>query len=302
MRLLSDLKVNMRMNEPLAQYTSFKIGGLAHFYAKPSNLTELLYVLKYQKREEMPLHILGGGSNTLFADSGFRGLVLDMSGFEKEFIVFEKNRVRVSAGALTHHFVTVLKKEGLGGLEFLSHLPGTVGGAVLMNAGFGKNDCGHRQEICNTLKELSFLTLGGDFGRLSKEEISFSYRSSGLDGKLILEAVFELMPRRPEVIQKTMDQNIKYRRAVQDWTNPSAGSVFKNPTAFEWTVGEMVDRLGLKGTQIGGAQISPIHANFIVNTGNACAQDVLELMQLMKGKVLEEFKAELEPEIKYVEN
>lgn len=300
MRLLSDLKVNIRLNEPLAQYTSFKVGGLAHFYAKPQNVTELLYVLKFQRREGVPIHVLGGGSNTVFADSGFRGLVLDMSGFEKEFIEIKGTRVRVSAGVPLHYWVMRLKEEGLGGLEFLAQIPGTVGGALIMNAGFGKNEYGHRQEISNPLAEVSFLTPEGNFERFSKDRLGFGYRTSNLGGNIILEGVFDLSPEKPSAIGKRIDQNIRYRQAVQDWTRPSAGSVFKNPIAFEWTVGEMVDRLGLKGTRHGGAEISKVHGNFIVNVGGAKAQDIRELMQLIQERVKEEFKVSLEPEIKYV--
>jgi len=300
MRLLSDLKANLRLHEPLARHTSFKIGGEAKFYGKPANLTELLYFLKFHKAEGLPLHVLGGGCNTLFADSGFSGLVLDMSGFEKDHIAFDGTRVRVSAGTSIHRFAMALKEASLGGLEFLAHLPGTVGGALVMNAGFGKDVDGHRQEIGNRLVEVSVLTPDGNFKRLKKNEIQFGYRHSSLGGYLIVEGVFELFYKDPRVIQETMERNVSYRKSVQDWNHPSAGSVFKNPIPSDYTVGEMVDRLGLKGTQVGGAQISPVHGNFFINKGGATAKDVLTLIDLVRGRVAEEYKVEIETEIKYV--
>jgi len=301
MRLQSDLKVNLKLAEPLAKHTSFKIGGSAQFYAKPANLSELLYLLRFQEKESTPLHILGGGCNTLFSDKGFPGLVLDMSGFEKNGIRIEGNRVKVSAGSPLHAFAMRLKEEGLAGLEFLAHLPGTVGGALAMNAGFGKDVNGERQEVSRCLVEATVLSPKGNLERLRKEDVSFGYRFSSLKGSLILEAVFEMTPRHPSEIQKIMDENVSYRRRVQDWAHPSAGSVFKNPIGFDWTVGEMVERLGVKGTQIGGAQISQIHGNFFINKGGAKAQDVCALMDLVRSKVHQEFGVHLESEIQYVQ-
>ncbi len=300
MRLLSDLKVSLRINEPLARHTSFKIGGPASFYGKPANLTELLYFLKFRQSEGLPLHILGGGCNTLFSDNGFQGLVLDMSGFEKNHVVVEGTRARVSAGTSIHHFAMALKEASLGGLEFLAHLPGTVGGALVMNAGFGKDILGHRQEIGNRLVEVSVLTMEGNFKRLKKEEIEFGYRHSSLAGNLIVEGVFDLFLKDPRVIQAEMEKNVAYRKGVQDWNHPSAGSVFKNPSSCDFTVGEMVDRLGLKGTQVGGAQISPIHGNFFINKGGATAKDVMTLVELVKEKVYDNYKVEIHTEIRHV--
>jgi len=182
MRLLSNLKINMKMEEPLAPFTSFKVGGNAKFYAKPTTLTDLLYILKYQRRDQIPLHILGGGCNTIFSDKGFEGLVLNMSGFEKKNIQILDTTAHVSAGMPIHHFAMALKEAGLAGLEFLAHLPGTVGGALQMNAGFGKDDKGRRREISNCLLEIDLLTPEGNFERRKKGEIEFGYRHSGLGG------------------------------------------------------------------------------------------------------------------------
>ncbi len=300
MRLLSDLELNIRFNEPLAPHTSFKIGGLARFYATPKNLTELLYVLKFREREGVPLRILGAGSNTLFADEGYSGLILNMSEFEKNFFRAKDSQVEVSSGISLHQFVSKLKKESLGGLEFLDLIPGTVGGALILNAGFGKNSSGERQEISHCLEEVSLLTPEGNFERLKKDKIHFGYRSSSLRGNLILHAVFYLTPEDPKKIQERIAQGRSYRKQVQDWNHPSAGSIFKNPAPSEWTVGEMVDRLGLKGVRVGGAEISQVHGNFIVNKGGAKAQDVLELIQLIQEKVFKEFQVNLESEVEYV--
>jgi UDP-N-acetylmuramate dehydrogenase len=300
MRLLSNLNINMKMEEPLAPFTSFKVGGNAKFYAKPATLTDLLYILKYQKRDQIPLHILGGGCNTIFSDKGFEGLVLNMSGFEKKYIQILDTTVHVSAGVPIHHFAMALKEAGLAGLEFLAHLPGTVGGAIQMNAGFGKDDKGRRREISNCLLEIDLLTPEGNFERRKARDIEFSYRHSGLEGCLILSAKFELTRQHPDEIMNIMNKNVEYRRSVQDWNHPSAGSVFKNPLGCDWTVGEMVDRLGLKGTQTGGVQISPIHGNFFINKGDAKASDIMNLVDLVCEKVNQEYGVHLETEIKYV--
>jgi UDP-N-acetylmuramate dehydrogenase len=300
MRLFSDIRIDIRFNEPLAQYSSFKIGGAADFYAKPSNLTELLYVLKFKEREGLPMHALGSGCNTLFSDKGFKGLVLNMSGFEKDLIEIKGPRARVSSGVAMSRFVNELAKEGLSGLEFLAQLPGTAGGALVMNAGFGMDSRGKAKEISSAVREVSFLTPEGDFERAGGKELGFGYRSSDLKGMLVLEAVFELKPEAPRLIQERIEEAHRYRQAVQDWTHPSAGSVFKNPSKSSYSVGEMVDKLGLKSTQIGGAQVSPRHGNFIINKGDATAGDVLELMDLIKGRIREGFDVEVEPEIRYV--
>jgi UDP-N-acetylmuramate dehydrogenase len=300
MRLLSDLKASLRLNEPLARHTSLKIGGPAAFYGKPTNVTELLYFLKFRQTEGLPLHILGGGCNTLFSDNGFPGLVLDMSGFERNHVMIDGTRVRVSAGTSIHHFAMALKEASLGGLEFLAHLPGTVGGALVMNAGFGKDVLGHRQEIGNRVVEVSVLTMDGNFKRLKGSEIEFGYRHSSLAGHLIIEGTFDLFLKDPRVIQAEMDKNVAYRKSVQDWGHPSAGSVFKNPAPCDFTAGEMVDRLGLKGIQVGGAQISPIHGNFFINKGGATAKDFMTLIDLVREKIAENYKVTVETEIKYV--
>jgi len=302
MRLSSDLKINLRLNVSLAKHTSFKIGGLARFYAKPQNISELLYVLRFRHKESLAIHILGGGCNTLFSDSGFGGLVLDMSGFEKNAITIQGTQVRVSAGTSIHHFVMRLKEEGLAGLEFLAHLPGTVGGALVMNAGFGKDSKGRRQEIGTTLEEVTALDREGHLVRLTSTEIQFNYRDSSLRDYLILEGKFRLGTAPPDTIQKLMEQNVEYRRRVQDWRHPSAGSVFKNPTQSDWTVGEMVDRLGLKGLTSGGAGISPIHGNFFINKGHATAQNVMDLMEIVREKVYKKYHVVLEPEIRCIQN
>jgi UDP-N-acetylmuramate dehydrogenase len=247
----------------------------------------------------MPLYVLGGGCNTLFPDEGFPGLVLNMREFEKDHFSADGVSVKVSAGMPLHQFAMKLKEAGLGGLEYLAHLPGTVGGALVMNAGFGKTIEGNRREVGDHVREVSLLTSEGNFERLKKEEIAFGYRTSSLGGNILLQVRFELFGKDSQMIQEEMDQNREYRHRVQDWDHPSAGSVFKNPASSQVTVGEMVDQLGLKGTQIGGAKISPIHGNFIVNVGGAASRDVLELIALMRRRISETYQVELETEIQY---
>jgi UDP-N-acetylmuramate dehydrogenase len=198
-----------------------------------------------------------------------------------------------------YHFAKRLQEAGLGGLEFIAQIPGTVGGALVMNAGFGKDETGKRQEISNRLVEVNCLTPEGDFKRLSKKEIQFGYRRSSLKDCLILQAVFELVPRDPQTIQAQMIENSEYRKKGQDWSHPSAGSVFKNPPEGP-TVGEMVEKLGLKGLRAGQAQISKIHGNFIVNLGGATAREVLSLIELIREKVRDAYHVELELEICHV--
>ncbi len=294
-----------RRDEPLARRTSFQIGGPAAYFSEPASEPELLWALEEAAERGLPLALLGGGCNTLVLDEGFPGLALSLARFEPSRLEVRaadsrgNARVIVSAGMSLSRFSSELAQRGLSGLEFLSQIPGTVGGAVRMNAGFSR--AGDRAEtIGRCLASVRVLTWTGRRVSLERSELEFGYRCSTLAGGVIVEAAFELARARPDAVRDAMNENYRYRASVQDLKYPSAGSVFKNPDPPALSVGRMVDALGLKGTRIGGARVSEKHGNFIVNCGEARASDVLALCDLIERAVLETYGITLEKEIRIV--
>jgi len=298
-----DLKTLLRSEVSLARYSTFQIGGRARFFSEPSSTAELELLLQFARSEELPLLIIGKGSNILFPDEGFPGLVITLIRFEQNRIVFDPGRstVTASSGINLYRLATATRDAGLSGLEFLSHVPGTLGGALVMNAGFSR-ERGFKREIGDLVEEVTVLGRDGEIRRLAPDQIIFDYRQTNLEDWIILEARLRLKPGPPEVIQAEILANFAYRNGVQDLRYPSAGSVFKNPQGKQGSSGQLIEQVGLKGHRIGGAMISDRHANFIVNRGGARASDVIELIKLSQEKVLEAFGVRLEPEIRIITN
>lgn len=294
-----------RRDEPLAKRTSFQIGGPAAYFAEPCTEQEMMGVLAEAAERRLPLAVLGGGCNSLVLDEGFPGLVLSTARFEPSRLDVRAAGSRpsvalvtVSAGMSLSRFSSELAARGLAGLEFLSQIPGTVGGAVRMNAGFSRT--GDRAEaIARALVRVRVASWEGASVVLERSELEFGYRRSSVTG-VVLEAAFELAYASPDAVRDAMNDNYRYRASVQDLKFPSAGSVFKNPDPPALSVGRMVDALGLKGTCAGGAMISAKHGNFIVNRGGARARDVLALASLIERAVLETYGIVLEKEIRLV--
>jgi UDP-N-acetylmuramate dehydrogenase len=278
--------------EPLAQYTSFGIGGPADIMVIPEGVEDVRTALGFCQAEGIPYLLMGGGSNLLVRDGGFRGIVLHLDGVFLQLRV-EGRRVWSGAGVRLSRLVAFCSKLALSGVESLAGIPGTVGGAVKGNAGaFG--GC-----IADHLAEVRLLTRTGEQQTVSRDRIEFAYRRSSLpEGCVVLEAAFDLEPGDPVQIRQRVSENLVQRNRGQPVEWRSAGSVFKNPPG-EYA-GRLVEKAGLKGTRIGGACISPKHGNFIINLGGATAADVLALIDLVRHQVREEMHVELELEVQVV--
>lgn len=288
-------------NEPLSRHSSFKIGGMGKFFARPLNVQGLQETLEFAASEDLSWVVVGGGCNTLFQDDGFSGIVIkmdQMNPLSKEFKA-NKEFLTVPAGLAIPQVGRICKDLELGGLEFLSQIPGTIGGAVVMNAGFSR--LGDRSQCTGAfVKEVSVLTKKGLVEILPREKLLFTYRKSDLKHYIVLDVTFALKHSARDSIEKAMKLNYEYRMSVQDLRYPSVGSVFKNPDITPLSVGQMIDRLGLKGKRIGDAQISERHGNWICNTAHARSCDVLSLVELMRTEVLMYFGVDLELEMKVI--
>lgn len=259
-------------------------------FAQPCHADELRQLLICAKRYKIPLSVIGAGSNILAQDKELRRIVARLGGDFKK-ISFCATRMRCGSGLSLNQAILAGQRRGLGAFEFLAGIPGTIGGALVSNAGaWGRS-------IGDAVEEVRVMDRAGRIKVLHKKDIKFSYRSSGLEKYIILDAVFRLKITAAAEIKKKIWQYLKQRRAAQDSSGPNAGCVFKNP-AGGISAGRLIDLCGLKGRRIGGAVISLRHANFIINRANARAQDVLALMRLAKNKVKEKFGITLEPEIK----
>ena len=285
-----NLGKEIKLDEPLRDKTTFKIGGRAKFFYAPKNLKDLKLIIRAAKKYRIKVFVIGCGSNILISDKGLNGLVLQLgSGFFKK-ISFSGNHLSVGSGLRLNRLLQIAAQKRLSGLEFLIGIPGTVGGALTMNAGAWAKSIGGLTE------EVNVLDFSGMVKTLKKKNIRFRYRNSGLGKYIILSARFKLFKDSKEAIRGNLNKNLTERRKGQDTSFPSAGCVFKNP--LTGSAGRLIDLCGLKGKKMGGAFISTKHANFILNRGDALAQDVLDLMELARDKVRNKFKVNLEPEIK----
>jgi len=291
-KLEGRIRGRLLLGEPLAPYTSFGIGGPADIMIVPEGVEDMQAALGCCRAEGIPYLVLGGGSNVLVRDGGFRGVVLRLDGAFLQ-LTAEGRRVRAGAGVRLSRLVAFCSKLALSGIENLAGIPGTVGGGVKGNAGaFG--GC-----IADHLAEVRLLTREGDQQTLSRDRLEFSYRHTALpEGCVVLEAAFDLEPGDPVHIRRRVSENLVQRNRGQPVEWRSAGSVFKNPPGDY--AGRLVEKAGLKGTRIGGACISPKHGNFIINLGGATAGDVLALIDLMRHRVREEMHVELELEVQVV--
>ena len=284
------LRVKVNQDEPLKNKTSFKIGGEARFFSSVHNEKELKELIVASRRHKIPVFILGAGSNLLVSDRGVRGLVIKLNSRVFKKITFNKNLVEAGSGATLAELIRKASALGLSGLEFLAGIPGTIGGAIIMNAGaWGKN-------IGNIVEKVKVMDYRGEVKFLDRKRIKFGYRDSGLGSYVILGAALRLCRDEKAGILRRIKENLALRRNTQDNTKPNAGCVFKNPAGM--SAGKLIDLCGLKGKSAGGAAVSLRHANFILNKRNARSKDVLKLMDLIRAKVKRNFDIELKPEIK----
>lgn len=278
-------------DEPMQKHTTFRVGGPADYFVMPETIEQVQKVVTLCKEEEIPYYIVGNGSNLLVSDKGYRGVIIQIG---KRFgqIEVKENQITAQAGALLSAVANRALEAGLAGFEFAAGIPGSLGGACVMNAG------AYGGEMKDVLLSVTVLTPEGEVLTIPREELELGYRTSIIEKKhyLVLEAVIELQKGDPEEIKAVMDDLRQRRIDKQPLEYPSAGSTFKRPEGY--FAGKLIQDAGLKGFQVGGAQVSEKHAGFVINKNHATASDIYELMRQVSEKVEEESGVRLEPEVK----
>ena len=287
-------KDNVKLNENLELHTTYKVGGTCKYFITPKDVDELIELVKYLKENNIKYMVLGNGSNTIFSSKEYDGVIINLTNLNSMEI--KDNKIYVESGYQLIKLSMDALNKGLSGLEFAAGIPGNIGGAVFMNAGAYKSD------MSKLIKEVTFLDENLDIKTLSKEELNFSYRKSLFQDHpeyIILSTVLELEEGIKEEIKELMDNRKERRISSQPLDYPSAGSVFRNPSE-DIFAGKLIEDLGLKGYQIGGAQISEKHANFIINVGGATGEDIKALIDLVKAKVKEKYNIDLHVEQRFI--
>lgn len=279
----------VRQSEPLAPHTWFRLGGPAEFFAEPRSLDELAELLRRCQAEEVAVRLLGGGSNVLVRDQGVSGMVIHLPEAAFGRIQTKGRRVQAGGAARLGHVISTAVREGLAGLETLVGIPGAVGGALHRNAG------GRGGDIGQWVAQATIMKRSGEILVRDREDLVFAYRQSSLDELVILAAEFELEPSDPEELTKRMQKQWIAKKASQPLSHQKSGCIFKNPRGI--SAGMLIEQAGLKGTRVGGAEVSDRHANFIVADDTASSQDVTRLIELIRSRVAERLAVELETEI-----
>ncbi len=279
------------VDEPMKKHTTFRVGGPADYFVVPKTKEEVKNIVALCREFDMPYYILGNGSNLLVGDKGYRGVIIQIYR-EMNHIQVEGDRVKVQAGALLSKIGSAAFEAGLTGFEFAAGIPGTMGGAVVMNAG------AYGGEMKDVLFSVTVLTPEGEVLTLSNKELELGYRTSVVAKKnyIVLEATLVLQKGEKDAIKARMDELRIQRTTKQPLEYPSAGSTFKRPEGY--FAGKLIQDAGLRGFQVGGAQVSEKHCGFVINKEDATAADVLELMRQVSATVKEKFGVELEPEVK----
>lgn len=278
-------------DEPMKQHTTFRIGGRADYFVSPTETEQIRKVIELCRQENMPWYVIGNGSNLLVSDHGFRGVIIRLF---KNYagLRIEGEQIFVQAGALLSRTANAALQEGLTGFEFAAGIPGTIGGAMVMNAG------AYGGEMKDITESVTVLTPEGELLTLKREELEMGYRTSLIarKGYLVLEAVLKLTRGNQEQIKEKMADLRQRRISKQPLEYPSAGSTFKRPQGY--FAGKLIMDAGLRGFQVGGAQVSEKHCGFVINTGDATAEDVLELIRQVSAKVRALEGVTLEPEVR----
>lgn len=290
MPLLDAFKEIALLDEPLAPYTWMKIGGPAQYLVRPRNPDELLEVVRFCHSEQIPIRILGNGSNVLVRDEGVSGAVVQLVDESFGRVTVDGTTVQAGAGALLSQLISHSVKAELAGLETLSGIPGTVGGALRGNAG------GRSGDIGQFVDSVTVMSATGEITTRRGNDLWFGYRESNIDDLLILEGTFALQQGDPQEITRRMRKLWIMKKATQPLSFQSAGCIFKNPRGL--SAGSLIEQAGLKGIRVGQAEISDRHANFIVTHSDVKSDDVLRLIDLARSKVSEQFGVDLELEIK----
>ena len=284
-------KERVLVDEPMKKHTTFRVGGNADYFIMPKNGQEVKKIVALCKEAEIPYYILGNGSNLLVGDKGYRGVIIQIYK-EMNGIQIEGDRVKAQAGALLSRVGTATLEAELTGFEFAAGIPGTVGGAVVMNAG------AYGGEMKDIIANATVLTQDGDIITINKEDLELGYRTSVIakKGYVVLEAEYQLQKGDREAIRARMDELKVQRVTKQPLEYPSAGSTFKRPEGY--FAGKLIQDAGLRGFQVGGAEVSEKHCGFVINKDQATAADIRELMRQVSDKVMQEFGVKLEPEVK----
>lgn len=277
-------------NEPMKKHTTFKIGGPVDVMVMPQDIEELRQIISIIKKRKTPFLVLGLGSNILVKDKGFRGIAIKLGNNLKN-IRISGEEIYCEAGMRLSELSKRAAGSGLSGLEFAEGIPGSLGGAIVMNAG------AYNGEMKKYVVSVQAIAPDGKIKTFNNEEMDFSYRHSifQTNGYIVVSALLKLKYNNIETIQNKMRQFARQRREKQPLEFPSAGSVFRRPEGFY--VGTMIENMGLKGYRIGGAEVSTKHAGFIINIGDAAASDVLQLIKYIQDKAREQFGVNLQPEI-----
>ena len=280
------------VEEPMSKHTTFRIGGNADVFVSPA-LEQLPDIIQAAKDNDVPITVIGNGSNLLVGDKGIRGLVISF-GKEAEALSVEGTQMVIGAGCLLSKAAAEAAKRGLSGLEFASGIPGTLGGAMVMNAG------AYGGEMKDVVLSCNVLTPEGEVKELPAEELNLSYRHSCIPEKdyIVLSATVQLTPKEESLIREEMADYRNRRVEKQPLEYPSAGSTFKRPEGY--FAGKLIQDAGLSGYSVGGARVSEKHCGFVINTGNASAANVVQLIKDVQNEVYKQFQVKLEPEVKMI--
>jgi UDP-N-acetylmuramate dehydrogenase len=295
--LEGSIKGTVLYEEPLRRHTSFRIGGPAWLYVECASIADLNRCFEVSEAHQLPWCVMGKGSNLLVNDEGFSGAIITLGQEFKDFSFPDEasgqSLIVVGAGVLLSNLVQSAFKKGYSGLEFAVGIPGTVGGALFMNAGSAT------EWIGNIVESVTVLRPGEGLKRYEAHELLWSYRRSGLpSNEIIVEAELRVQQGHLAQIRAKMEASLKRRRKTQPLTVPNAGSVFRNPP--DASAGQLIESAGLKGYTVGGASVSELHANFIVNNGSATAADVVAIIMHIRQRVKEDYGHELQPEIRFI--
>jgi UDP-N-acetylmuramate dehydrogenase len=283
----------LKLNEPMSGHTSFRIGGPADIMVLPATIQQIIATVEICRKNNCPYYIMGNGTNLLVRDGGYRGVIIKTAANMKECKI-EGEKVYGQSGILLSTLSKYIAEAGLEGFEFASGIPGTLGGAVAMNAG------AYDGEIKDVIEWARVMTADGDIMTYSKDQLELGYRTSTIQRNdlVVLDCGLSLKRGKRDAINEKINKYTSMRKARQPLSLPSAGSTFKRPEGYY--AGKLIEDAGLKGTRIGDAQVSELHCGFIVNVGKASANDIIALINHVKKEVRERFNVELQPEVKVI--
>lgn len=283
---------NIKIDEKLSSYVNFKVGGPADILLIPTSKEQVIKSITVCKENNIPVYVIGNGSNILVRDGGFRGVVISLKRVHN--VTVNDERIEAECGAMLKEVSDKAMENSLTGFEFACGIPGTIGGAVFMNAG------AYDGEIAQVIESAELIDENGNIIRLTNEELEFGYRSSLVmkKGYIVLSAVFKLKKGQVKTIKELVDDLTNKREAKQPLEYPSAGSTFKRPTGY--FAGKLIQDAGLKGYSIGGAAVSEKHSGFVINKGNATAKDITDLIKYIQNEVKNQFGVELHPEVRII--